>query len=388
MADNKVITDYGYFTIEKGKEEIIWFHSVANIKPIKVVKGDYREDIANNNIKQLKDIGENKEFKFTYLSHESRLIYLDNKCVQIEKLSDGDRFKMNVVSDRTVRNYSGKIRMADGERYFDIEYVDGEAKQIPDIRLLCTTLSEKRAGEVIRRNVIVDVNEESLNMIPESENAEIKARICLNKKDNEMVIYLNDKDTVVLRPGKTAEEILEYRKTLMESKLKEVKQPTTINAKGEETYLCRIAGVMFENPDGVSREEIIKDIISEVGCYNRCTTPGLLVTSDLSTNSGQAIEVHVNGKLIGYVPADSKTIIYNKGLLEGGSVLVKLRYDSMKNAYSGWLYAPDTLPTTKMESTVKKIIKANPSLEAPERTFIAHSLFLDEHIKEKKQSSE
>jgi len=381
MTENKVITDYGYFTIEDGKYgETMWFHSEVAVRPLRIENGCFNEDIASGNMKLLEAIGENNSFKLTYMVHDSKRIYLDNRHTRIEELTDEDRFKMEVVSDRAVKTYSGKLRMVDGMRCFDAERVDGKEKNIPGICLVSAVYRTPDYREAVRRTAIQDMNEKALDPIPEGGDIEITARLGLNRANGKLCIYLSDKRTMIPEPGMTVDDALDLRAELIEMRLSDVKRPSVRNSEGEETYLCKVAGVMAENSDGSSRKEIIKDMILGCGRNNRVRRPGRLITDGSPDDIRQAIGVFVDGMQIGFVPSESKALIHDKGLAQSGSVLVELKYYPDRDICSGRLYAPDTLPTAKMETTVRKVLKQDVTLKAPERTFIAYCRFLDEHI--------
>ena len=147
-------------------------------------------------------------------------------------------------------------------------------------------------------------------------------------------------------------------------------------------FLCKVAGVTFSNPDGESRQEIMKKIIDEKGNNNTWTGPGKLnvttYTSDGVTEP--AIEILVDNKLIGYVPKVQIQMVADHKRTQSGSVLVQLSYIPQHDTCSAKVFAPNRIaPTKNMEYAVNKILKANPKLEKPDKTFDAYREFLNKY---------
>ena len=147
-------------------------------------------------------------------------------------------------------------------------------------------------------------------------------------------------------------------------------------------YLCKVAGVTFDNPDGESRQQIIKDIIEKHGKNNRWTGPGKLVVTkyvnEREERDEPLIEVHVLGKRIGHVPVNLTEEVSKNPRTQSGSVLVQLSYVQQYGVYSAKLFTPNrSTPTKSMEIAVKRILKNYPNLEPPEYTFDAYRAFLN-----------
>ena len=158
----------------------------------------------------------------------------------------------------------------------------------------------------------------------------------------------------------------------------------TDNAGNKAAYLCKVAGVTFDNPDGESRQQIIKNIIEKHGKNNKWTGPGKLnVTKYVNEKEGRdkpLLEVFVFGKKIGHVPTNLTEEISKHERTQSGSVLVQLSYVQQYGVYSAILFTPNrNIPTKKMEFAVKKILKESPSMEPPEYTFDAYRKFLNEN---------
>lgn len=149
-------------------------------------------------------------------------------------------------------------------------------------------------------------------------------------------------------------------------------------------FLCNVAGVTFENPDGENRQEIIKNLIDTNGTKGYWTGPGKLnVVRYINEEEGRdepAIEIRIMDKLIGYVPKNLVEKIGSHQKTQSGSVIVQLSYSPHYDVYSAKIFAPNrTKPTPKMVYAVNKILKEKPDLEAPEETFDAYRAFLNEH---------
>lgn len=154
------------------------------------------------------------------------------------------------------------------------------------------------------------------------------------------------------------------------------------NSGNTAAFLCSVAGVTFDNPNGESRQQIIKDIIEKKGRNDYWTGPGKLhVVRYVNIEEGRdepAIEVHVDGKLIGYVPKARIDEVSKNPRTQSGSVLVQLSYVRQYGIYSAKLFTPNrSKPTKSMEIAVKRILKNYPNLEPPEYTFDAYRAFLN-----------
>lgn len=147
-------------------------------------------------------------------------------------------------------------------------------------------------------------------------------------------------------------------------------------------FLCKVAGVTFSNDDGESRQAIIKNIIDTKGSNGMWSGPGKLrlISYDNDGTPEPAIEVFVDNKLIGYVPKVHVQNVADHKKTQSGSVLVQLSYIPQHDTYSAKLFAPNrVLPTKNQEYAVKKILKEDPSLEPPEKTFDAYREFLNKN---------
>lgn len=153
---------------------------------------------------------------------------------------------------------------------------------------------------------------------------------------------------------------------------------------GDSEFLCKVAGVTFCNEDGESRQDIIKNIIETKGSNGRWTGPGKLkLTTREEYKTGSplpVIEVYVDGKLIGIVPKVKTQEVANHKRAQSGSVLVGLSYIPQHDTCSAKVFSPNRkLPTKNMEYAVDKILRENPKLERPEKTFDAYRQFLNDH---------
>lgn len=158
----------------------------------------------------------------------------------------------------------------------------------------------------------------------------------------------------------------------------------TDNAGNKAAFLCKVAGVTFDNPNGESRQQIIKDIIEKHGKNNYWIGPGKLVVTkyvnEREERDEPLIEVHVLGKRIGHVPVNLTEEVSKNERTQSGSVLVHLSYVQQYDVYSAKLFTPNrNAPTKRMEIAVKRILKQSPSIEPPEYTFDAYRKFLNKH---------
>jgi hypothetical protein len=149
-------------------------------------------------------------------------------------------------------------------------------------------------------------------------------------------------------------------------------------------FLCKVAGVTFCNDDGESRQEIMKNIIDNDGDGERWFGPGKLRLAtgvNFQTNEKLAyIEVCVKDKCIGIVPQNKKEEVASNKMTQSYSVLVDLAYYHQHDMYVARLYTPNrTLPTKNMERAVREILRQNPKLERPEKTFDAYRQFLNDY---------
>lgn len=147
-------------------------------------------------------------------------------------------------------------------------------------------------------------------------------------------------------------------------------------------FLCNVAGVTFENPNGESRQEIIKDIIEKEGHNNYWTGPGKLnVIRYVNVEEDRdepAIEVRIKGKLIGYIPKNKIEEVSCNNRVQSGTVIVQLSYIRQYDVYNAKLFTPNRAkPTKKMEAAVKKILERRPYLELPDYTFDDYRKFLN-----------
>lgn len=122
-------------------------------------------------------------------------------------------------------------------------------------------------------------------------------------------------------------------------------QTVSKDRKKRSGYLCKVAGVTFDNPDGESRQDVIKAIIDERGDGYTWKGPGELKTdkrkgSDPSWKS-KAIEVYVDGKPIGLVPREDKKAVTEKLGSKNFSVTVKLEHYPEHDIYTAKLFMPD-----------------------------------------------
>ena len=149
-------------------------------------------------------------------------------------------------------------------------------------------------------------------------------------------------------------------------------------------YLCKVVGVTSANPDGESRQQIIQNIIEKQGRCGQWTGTGKLnVTRYVDIEEGRnepAIEVLVDGKLIGYVPKARIEDVASNKKTQSGSVLVQLSFVEQYGVYSAKLFTPNkSKPTKKMEVAVNRILRENPHLEPPDKTFDAYRAFLNKY---------
>lgn len=154
------------------------------------------------------------------------------------------------------------------------------------------------------------------------------------------------------------------------------------NKANMAVFLCKVAGVTFVNDDGESRQSIIKNIIETKGNNNIWSGPGRLnVTTYTSEGKTEpAIEVHVDGKLIGYIPKVKIQEVAEHKRTQSGSVLVQLSYMPQHDTCSAKVFAPNRIsPTKNMEYAVNKILRENPKLKKPEKTFDAYRQFLNDY---------
>lgn len=149
-------------------------------------------------------------------------------------------------------------------------------------------------------------------------------------------------------------------------------------------FLCRVAGVTFCNDDGESRQEIMKNIIDNDGNGERWIGPGKLrLATGVNPQTNEKlsyIEVCVKDKCIGIVPQNKKEEVASNKMTQSYSVLVDLAYYHQHDMCVARLYTPNrTLPTKNMEYAVEKILRQNPTLERPEKTFDAYRQFLNDY---------
>ena len=146
-------------------------------------------------------------------------------------------------------------------------------------------------------------------------------------------------------------------------------------------FLCSVAGVTFDNPDGESRQEIIKNIIKKHTDRNYYSGQGRLkLTTWVNHETGfdePAIEVWMEDKLIGYIPKLKIEEVAKHQRTQSGSVIIQLSYVRQYDTYSAKVFTPNkSKPTKKMEYAVNKILAKRPELDKPEETFDAYRAFL------------
>ena len=156
------------------------------------------------------------------------------------------------------------------------------------------------------------------------------------------------------------------------------------NKNNMAAFLCSVAGVTFHNPDGESRQEIIKNIIESHTDHNYYSGSGkLVVTTYHNPETGfdePAIEVWMEDKLIGYIPKVKIPEVSQHQRTQSGSVIIQLSYIKQYDTYSAKVFTPNrNAPTKKMEYAVEQILQKYPSLEPPEKTFDAYRKFLNDH---------
>ena len=149
-------------------------------------------------------------------------------------------------------------------------------------------------------------------------------------------------------------------------------------------FLCSVAGVTFTNPDGESRQDIIKNIINTHTTHNYYSGHGnLVVTTYHNPETGvdePAIEVWMEGKLLGYVPKAKIPEVSKHQRTQSGTVIIQLSFIRQYDTYSAKIFTPNrNTPTKKMEYAVEQILKKHPSLDPPEKTFDAYRKFLNDH---------
>lgn len=109
-------------------------------------------------------------------------------------------------------------------------------------------------------------------------------------------------------------------------------------------YLCKVAGVTFDNSDGENRQEVIKAIIDEKGDGRTWTGQGelkALERASLALNwKKRPVEVRVDGKPVGLVPRESKKTVIEKLKSQDYSVTVKLDHYPEHDIYTAKLYKP------------------------------------------------
>ena len=149
-------------------------------------------------------------------------------------------------------------------------------------------------------------------------------------------------------------------------------------------FLCSVAGVTFNNPDGESRQDIIKNIIEKHTTHNYYSGAGKLVATTYhnpeTAFNEPAIEVWMEDKLIGYIPKLKIPEVSKHQRTQSGTVIIQLSFVKQHNTYSAKVFTPNkSAPTKKMEYAVNQILKKDPSLEKPEKTFDAYRKFLNDH---------
>ena len=109
---------------------------------------------------------------------------------------------------------------------------------------------------------------------------------------------------------------------------KPAKKPAKVS-----TFLCKVAGVTFDNPDGENRQDVLKAFIDEKGDGTSWAGPGELKAVE------KDIEVYVDGKLIGRVPWEDKKAVAEDERTQNNSVFVKMVYYPQHDIYTAKLFA-------------------------------------------------
>ena len=277
-----------------------------------------------------------------------------------------------IIEKKNINTFTGIYREKEGIRYFDAETVNGEELNIPDIWLFGEKESSRQSVGVAK--VREDRYEEILSDLQDGDRLIVKGILGINKRTSRKVIYLSDKNTVL---GPDEETVERFEK----DPPKYVKRPI---------FLCKVAGVMSRNEDGVSRQGILRGFMNEYGENDKCSFAGKLVRTEDIDSGKRKIDVLVKNKKIGYVPDDAIQQIEENKKTKTGSVLVWVAYWSEGSIYSAKLYEPTwEVPTDSMVYRVNKILEEEPSLIPPEEiTYSAYSHFLDEHMGNKTDSPE
>ena len=156
------------------------------------------------------------------------------------------------------------------------------------------------------------------------------------------------------------------------------------DTSGGAGFLCKVAGVTFDNPDGENRQDVIREIIDRKGDGRIWAGPGKLkkVKGESIDPSweGRVTEVIVDGKSIGLVPREGKAAVVAYRRAHNCSVVVRLEYYPEHDICTAKLFKPNTgKPTPKMEYAVRKVLEKHPHLDPPEKTFDAYHEFLNDH---------
>lgn len=127
-----------------------------------------------------------------------------------------------------------------------------------------------------------------------------------------------------------------------------------------KNHFASVAGVTFDNDDGTSRQEIMKNLVG-----NNKTFISYCDFKYTTFEDEMAIEVYIDKQMIGYVPRTKIEFVRTEKSLSSGSCICKIEWFDKANAYVANLYTFGKSAPTRAQIDYAKIVAKRKNINLP-----------------------